>query len=127
MYMIEEGLGRRWRPMAVFFSVLVLVGTLCIMQSNQLTEAILTIVSSGEAIESSAFLSMIGGAIGCDNDMVIRILCGLVIGAIVAAVIFGGITRIGKISARMVPVMVVLYFLIVHTVILRITEFYSVL
>ena len=113
MYMIEEGLGRRWKPMAVFFAVMGLVGTLCIMQSNQLTEAILTIVSSGEAIESSAFLSMIGGAIGCDNDMVIRILCGVVIGAIVAAVIFGGITRIGKISARMVPVMVILYFLIV--------------
>ena len=103
MYMIEEGLGRRWKPMAVFFAVMGLVGTLCIMQSNQLTEAILTIVSSGEAIGSSAFLSMIGGAIGCDNDMVIRILCGVVIGAIVAAVI----------SARMVPVMVVLYFLIV--------------
>jgi AGCS family alanine or glycine:cation symporter len=56
---------------------------------------------------------MIGGVVGCDNAMVIRILCGLIIGAIVAAVIFGGITRIGKISARMVPVMVVIYFLIV--------------
>ena len=31
MYMIMQGLGRNWKPLAVFFSIFGLIGTLCVM------------------------------------------------------------------------------------------------
>ena len=48
MYMIVSGLGQKWRPMAIFFSIFGLIGTLCIMQANQFTEAITTIFFTPE-------------------------------------------------------------------------------
>ena len=43
MYMITEGLGKKWRPLAIAFTVFGMVGTLCFMQANQLTESIITV------------------------------------------------------------------------------------
>ena len=37
MYMILSGLAPKWKPLAVFFAISGLIGTLCIMQSNQFT------------------------------------------------------------------------------------------
>jgi len=37
MYYIVEGLGRKWRPMAVFFSLMGMIGVLPMFQVNQLT------------------------------------------------------------------------------------------
>jgi AGCS family alanine or glycine:cation symporter len=39
-------------------------------------------------------------------------VCGLVLASLVAAVIIGGITRIGKVAGSLVPFMVVLYLLV---------------
>ncbi len=38
MYTIELGLGPRFRPLAIFFSCCGLVGSLCLLQANQLAE-----------------------------------------------------------------------------------------
>ena len=103
MYMITEGIGKKWKPLAVFFSVVGLIGTLCIMQANQLTETIVTIFTKPAGIPDSLLVKFI---IGC-------IIC-----AIVAAVILGGIKRIANISSKIVPLMVGLYFLIVAYIIL---------
>ncbi len=43
MYMITEGLGKKWRPLAIAFTIFGMVGTLCFMQANQLTESIITV------------------------------------------------------------------------------------
>ncbi len=98
MYMITEGLGKKWKPMAVFFSVFGLVGTLCIMQANQLREAIVTVFMTPAGIEDTTML---------------RFIIGVVVCLIVAAVILGGIQRIAKLSTKIVPTMVALYFLLV--------------
>ena len=37
MYVITEGLGKKWKPLAVFFATAGLVGTLPAFQANQLT------------------------------------------------------------------------------------------
>ena len=103
MYMITEGMGKKWKPLAVFFSAVGLIGTLCIMQANQLTEAVITIFTKPAGIPDTLLLKFI---IGC-------IIC-----AIVAVVILGGIKRIANISSRIVPLMVGLYFLIVAYIIL---------
>ncbi len=98
MYMIVEGLGRKWRPMAMFFSAMGLVGTLCLYQSNQLVESIDTVffASQGES------LSTVG-----------RLCFGIGITAVVATVILGGIRRIARLATRMVPMMIAAYFLLV--------------
>ena len=102
MYMITEGLGKKWKPMAVFFSIFGLIGTLCLMQANQLTEAI-----------STTFLE----PAGINNTLSLRFIIGVVICIIVSVVVLGGIQRISKVSARLVPFMVALYFLIVAYII----------
>lgn len=98
MYMITEGLGKKWKPMAIFFSIFGLIGTLCLMQANQLTEAITTVFTTPAGIE---------------NTFTLRLIVGIIITIIVSAVVLGGIERISKVSARVVPAMVGMYFVLV--------------
>lgn len=102
MYIITEGLGKKWKPLAVFFSVFGLVGTLCLWQANQLTEALTTVF----------FIPA-----GVENTVSLRLIIGIVICLSVSVVVLGGIKRISSVSARIVPGMVLLYFLIVAYVI----------
>lgn len=96
MYMITSGLGPKWKPLAVFFSISGLFGTLCVMQSNQLTESIMTLFVSPEHNTASG-----------------RCIIGIAISIIVAFVIFGGIRRISRVASRLVPVMVGAYMLLI--------------
>ena len=98
MYMIVEGLGKKWKPLAVVFAVAGLFGALPIFQANQLTQAIrdIILVPNGLTDANDHFFS--------------DLMTGLVILLFVGTVIFGGIKRIGKVASRMVPAMVVLYF-----------------
>ncbi len=101
MYMILSGLGPKWKPMAGFFSIFGLIGTLCIMQSNQFTEAITTIFFTPE-----------------QNTVTLRFIIGVIICVIVACVILGGIKRISKVATKVVPAMVAMYFLLVLYIII---------
>ena len=56
MHIIEQGMGRRWRPLARFFAIAGLFGTLCIMNANQLTEAFMTTFTTPDGIANSSFL-----------------------------------------------------------------------
>ena len=101
MYMIVSGLGPKWKPMAIFFSIFGLIGTLCIMQANQFTEAITSIFFTPE-----------------QNTLTLRFIIGVIICVIVACVILGGIKRISKVATKVVPAMVIMYFLLVMYIIL---------
>ena len=94
MYVIVEGLGRNWKPLAIFFSLLGMIGVLPMFQVNQLTQVIRDVVLIPNQL-STGFAS--------------NLLSGLIVALFVGVVIFGGIKRIGKVTGRMVPVMVVLY------------------
>lgn len=102
MYMMTEAFGGKGRPAAIFFSIFGLIGTLCVMQSNQLTEAVTTVFTTPAGIE---------------NTVALRFTIGVVICLIVSAVVLGGIKRIAKISSKLVPAMVGLYFLLVFYII----------
>ncbi len=95
MYFITEGLGKKWWALAAFFSFAGLVGALPVFNVNQLTQAI-----------NDILLAPNGVPVGFTTNLVI----GLVLVAITAVVIFGGIERISKTVGKMVPVMVALYF-----------------
>lgn len=98
MYIITEALGKRWRPLAVAFATFGIFGTLCFMQANQLVESITTVFTTPMGIENTAWL---------------RFGMGVVIIVIVGVVILGGIKRIAQLASRIVPLMVVLYFILV--------------
>lgn len=118
MYIIEQGLGKGWKPLAGFFAVAGMFGTLCIMNANQLTEAFMSIFYTPESLNASEFLSSVGSALGLENERAFRLLFGCAVAAIVAAVILGGIKRIAKVATVMVPFMVGLYMLMVLYIII---------
>lgn len=95
MYFITEGLGKSWKPLAVFFSVAGLVGALPIFNVNQLTQAIQDILLRPQGL---------GGATA-------NWVIGIVLALITSVVIFGGLKRISKTAAAMVPSMVLLYMI----------------
>lgn len=118
MHIITRGLGTKWTPLAKFFAVAGLFGTLCIMNANQLTEAFMTTFTTPEGVASNSFLSNVGGYLGLDNVRTYRLLFGAAIAVIVGAVILGGIKRIARVATIMVPFMVGLYFLMVLFIII---------
>ena len=95
MYFIIEGLGRKWWPMAAFFSVAGLVGALPVFNVNQLTQAVNFILLVPNGIE-----------VGFISNLFIGVLLAVITGII----IYGGLERISNTVSRLVPVMVVLYF-----------------
>ena len=101
MYIILHGLGERWKPFAYFFAVVGLIGTLCVMQANQLVESVTTVFTTPAGIE---------------NTLGLRFVMGIVISLVVGAVIIGGIRRISVISAKIVPMMVTCYMLLVFVI-----------
>lgn len=98
MYFITEGLGKRWKALAVFFSISGLIGALPVFNVNQLTQAI-----------NDILLKPAGWYIGFKSDLVI----GITLAVITSFVILGGLSRISKTAVKMVPSMVVLYFVLI--------------
>ena len=96
MYVVREGLGRHWKPLAVFFAIVGVIGCLPLFQVNQLVQIIRDVV----------FVPM--GVIGEDHFW-FDLAAGIVLVLLVGIVIFGGITRIADVASRVVPVMVILY------------------
>ena len=94
MYYITEGLGKRWKPIAVFFAIMAMIGVSPLFQANQLTQMIRDVVLVPNNVNGSF-----------TTDLV----TGIVIAIIVGLVVIGGIKRIGKVTGRLVPTMVVVY------------------
>ena len=85
MYYIEVGLGPKWRFAAVLFSIFGLIGCLPMFQANQLAEV----------LEASHGVRPLFTGIACS--------------VVVAAVILGGIERIGRFTEKLVPFMCLFY------------------
>lgn len=103
MYFITGGLGQRWKPLAVIFSLAGMIGVLPLFQANQLTQIL------GDVI----FLPLTG-----EPGFMTNLYIGLAISIVVGLVIFGGIRRIGNVTGRLVPAMVILYSLSVLIIII---------
>ncbi|MDC8004533.1 alanine/glycine:cation symporter family protein [Aureisphaera galaxeae] len=98
MYFIEEGLGKKWKFLAIFFSISGLIGALPVFNVNQLTQAI-----------NDIMLKPMGVYLDWKSNLVI----GIILAAITAIVILGGLSRISKTAEKLVPSMVGLYFIMV--------------
>lgn len=95
MYFIMEGLGKSWKPLAMMFAFCCMIGALPVFNVNQLTQAINDILLIPNGVE-----------VGFISNLVV----GLVLVAITSIVILGGLGRISKTASKMVPSMVILYF-----------------
>ncbi|WP_394340213.1 alanine/glycine:cation symporter family protein [Marinirhabdus gelatinilytica] len=98
MYFITEGLGKSWKLLAAFFSIAGLVGALPVFNVNQLTQAINDLLLKPADLYA-----------GTTTNLGI----GLVLATITAIVVLGGLSRISKTTSRLVPAMVLLYFVMV--------------
>ena len=90
MYYIERGLGPGWKWMAIFFAVI--LG--------------LTAFLTGNGIQANTVADTMQTEFGVPNW-----ITGLVTASIVAMVILGGISRIGKVTGILAPLMAAIYVL----------------
>ena len=98
MYFIQEGLGVKFRPLSIMFSISGMFGCLVFFQANQLSQII------------RDYFYVPNGFFAADIETG-NIVTGFVIGTLVGIVIFGGIQRIARIASKLVPGMVGLYLL----------------
>ena len=111
MYVIREGLGKKWNFLALIFCFFGLFGVSPIFQANQIIE-----------ITNSVLLH------GFDSNFLTNFSLGLLLSFLVALVIFGGIKRIGKVASKLVPLMVISYMgTIFYILILNYNLFFPVL
>ena len=90
MYYIERGLGSRWKWMAVFFAII--LG--------------LTAFLTGNAIQANTVSDSMRTIFGIPVAV-----SGLVTSGVVALVILGGISRIGRVTGILAPLMAAIYCL----------------
>lgn len=98
MYFIQEGLGKKWKILAIMFSVFGMLGALPVVNVNQLKQAINDIILIPNGVEVSL-----------SSNLIIATVLVL----LTSVVILGGLKRISTIASKMVPSMVILYFLLV--------------
>ena len=101
MYFITEGLGNKWKPLAIFFSLCAMIGALPVFNVNQLTQEVNDILLIPNNIEVHLWTNL---------------AFGLFLVIVTSFVILGGLKRIGKVTAKLVPSMILLYFMLVSVV-----------
>lgn len=108
MYVIREALGKKWMPLAVFFCVAGFFGATPVFQTNQMV---------------AVFKDVILIPAGVEDSFGVNLSIGIVIAILVAAVVLGGIKRIGNVASKLVPFMVVLFVISVLSImILNLSE-----
>lgn len=112
MYVIREALSRPWQPLATLFCLCAMIGCLPIFQANQLTQVIYDIGLASAGLEAKSFV------VGSFKISTHKFIIGIVLMVTSGFVILGGIQRIGNWAGKMVPLMIVLYFVSVTTVLL---------
>ena len=88
MYYIEKGLGPKWKPRAGFFAIMLAF----------------TAFFTGNAVQANTVADQLGTTFG-----VPLWVTGAITASIVAAVILGGIARIGRVTAVLAPIMAGIY------------------
>ena len=88
MYYIERGLGRKWKPVAMFFAFALMI----------------TSFMTGNAVQANTVATQVFDSFGVEPW-----ITGLITATIVGVVILGGISRIGKVTSIVAPVMAAIY------------------
>ncbi len=104
MYIIEHGMGKKWKFLAYIFCVAGIIGLLAVFTSNQLAAVIQAVLLEPETAAETT-----------RNNWII----GVIMMLMTAVVILGGIQRIASVASKMVPFMVGIYFFAVLIIIVQ--------
>jgi AGCS family alanine or glycine:cation symporter len=88
MYYIERGLGKNWKPVAMFFAFALMI----------------TSFMTGNAVQANTIATQLYDSFG-----ILPWMTGLVTASLVGVVIVGGISRIGRVTSIVAPLMAALY------------------
>ncbi len=99
MYVIMEGMGKRWYPLAALFAAACMIGALPIFQANQFIQLLRDVIAVPSGLASA------------DDHFIFDLLASSLIAILVTVVIVGQIQRIGRLTVRLVPAMVALYLI----------------
>ncbi len=108
MYYIRNGLGRKWTWLASLFAVF----------------GVCAVFGTGNATQANTIITAINTAllnyhiIGEESLSTVNLVIGILIAAMVAMVLLGGIKRIGSVTERLVPFMALLYIVLALGVII---------
>jgi len=110
MYYIENGLGKKWKWLAVIFAVL---GGL----------ASFGIGNIAQSSEISGAIVGLSGLTGSERASTVSLIVGIVLAVVVAIVVLGGVKRIGQVTSLIVPFMAIFYILAgLILIVMRITD-----
>ena len=108
MYYIKNGLGKNWRWLATLFSVF----------------GVLTVFGTGNATQVNTITTAINSAlmnyhlIDARSARTTSLIIGIILAALVALVLLGGIKRIGSVTEKLVPFMALFYIVLAVGVVL---------
>ena len=108
MYYIKNGLGKKWKWLAILFSIF----------------GVFTVFGTGNATQVNTIATAINSAllnynvISQESVSISNWIIGIVIMILVVCVLLGGIKRIGKVTEKLVPFMAILYIILAVGVVL---------
>ena len=108
MYYIKNGLKKHWHWLAYLFSafgVLTVFGTGNATQVNTITTAIDSALYNYDIISK-------------ESASTFNLIIGIVLAALIALILLGGIKRIGQVTEKLVPFMAVMYVVICLSIII---------
>lgn len=115
MYTIENGLGPKWRWLAVTFACFAIICSFFTgnaIQSNTLTQQLYaqigSMIGSDNALMATNSITLLGSE---SNISIMHVIIGLACASIVGSVILGGIKRIGNFTSYLVPIMAAIYMM----------------
>ena len=97
MYVIEQGMGKKFKFLSYWFSIAGLIGCLSLLQVNQLTQ-----ILSDQLVKYN---------LNINDAFYMDLTIGIIIATVVSFVIFGGLQRIADVASKLVPFMVLIYLL----------------
>ena len=104
MYVITQGMGQRWYPLAALFAAACLIGALPLFQANQFIQLLRDVVAIPAGWATS------------EQHFTFDLIASSMVAALVAMVVAGRIQSIGRLTVRLVPTMVIMYLLMTVTV-----------
>lgn len=107
MYYITNGLGAKWKWLAILFAIF---ATLASFGIGNMSQANSIVGSMNNAIFAFA-------PAAAEYKTNINLGIGIILAAVTALVLFGGIKRIGKVTEKLVPAMCILYIVFALAVI----------
>lgn len=104
MYVITQGMGQRWYPLAALFAAACLIGALPLFQANQFIQLLRDVVAIPAGWATS------------EQHFTFDLIASSMVATLVAMVVAGRIQSIGRLTVRLVPAMVIMYLLMTVTV-----------